>query len=191
MARTKRPTNRVVYQIKVTLRGSKPPIWRRFQVASDTSLVQLHRILQCVMGWEDYHMHQFIVGGVMYGNADMMEDFDTVDEKTVTLDKIVRREKFKFIYEYDFGDGWEHELLIEKILPVEEGKTYPVCLTGKRACPPEDCGGTWGYSGFLEAVQDPNHPEHEEMLDWAGGEFDPAAFDLREVNAELKSLKLA
>ena len=191
MARTKRPTDRVVYQIKVTLRGSKPPIWRRFQVASDTSLVQLHRILQCVMGWEDYHMHQFIVGGVMYGNADAMEDFDTVDEKTVTLDKIVRREKFKFIYEYDFGDGWEHELLIEKILPAEDGKAYPVCLTGKRACPPEDCGGIWGYSGFLEAVQDPDHPEHEEMLDWAGGEFDPAAFDLKEVNAELKSFKLS
>ena len=143
------------------------------------------------MGWEDYHMHQFIVGGVMYGNADMMEDFDTVDEKTVTLDKIVRREKFKFIYEYDFGDGWEHELLIEKILPVEEGKAYPVCLTGKRACPPEDCGGIWGYSSFLEAVQDPDHPEHEEMLDWAGGEFNAAAFDLREVNAELKALKLS
>lgn len=191
MARTKRPTERVVYQIKVTLRGSKPPIWRRFQVASDTSLVQLHRILQCVMGWEGYHMHQFIVGGVMYGNADMMEDFDTVDEKTVTLDKIVRREKFKFIYEYDFGDGWEHELLVEKILPVEGGKTYPVCLTGKRACPPEDCGGIWGYSDFLEAVQDPDHPEHDEMLDWAGGEFDPTAFDLREVNAELKELKLS
>jgi hypothetical protein len=191
MARTKRPTNRVVYQIKVTLRGSKPPIWRRFQVASDTSLVQLHRILQCVMGWEDYHMHQFIVGGVMYGNADAMEDFDTVDEKTVTLDKIVRREKFKFIYEYDFGDGWEHELLIEKILPVEDGKAYPVCLTGKRACPPEDCGGIWGYMGLLEAIQDPDHPEHEEMLDWAGGEFDPVAFDLREVNAELKELKLS
>jgi hypothetical protein len=191
MPRTKRPTDRVVYQIKVTLRGSKPPIWRRFQVASDTSLVQLHRILQCVMGWEDYHMHQFIVGGVMYGNADMMEDFDTVEEKTVTLDQIVRREKFKFIYEYDFGDGWEHELLVEKILPVEEGKTYPVCLTGKRACPPEDCGGIWGYSGFLEAVQDPAHPEHEEMLDWVGGEFDPAAFDLQEVNAELKAIKLA
>ena len=190
MARTKRPAEHVVYQIKVTLRGSKPPIWRRFQVTSDTSLVQLHRIVQCVMGWEGYHLHQFIVDGVMYGNADMMEDFDTVDEKTVTLDKIVRREKFKFIYEYDFGDGWEHELLIEKILPLEDGNAYPVCLTGKRACPPEDCGGIWGYSGFLEAVQDPDHPEHEEMLEWAGGEFDPAAFDLQEINTELKELKL-
>jgi Plasmid pRiA4b ORF-3-like protein len=179
MPRTKRRTDRVVYQIKVTLRGSKPPIWRRFQVTSDTSLVQLHRILQHVMGWEGYHLHQFIVDGVMYGETDMMDAGDTVDEKTVALDKMVRREKFKFIYEYDFGDSWEHELLIEKMLPVEDGKTYPVCLTGKRACPPEDCGGIWGYSDFLEAIQDPAHPEHDERLEWVGGEFDPAAFDLR------------
>jgi len=191
MPRTKRRTDRVVYQIKVTLRGSKPPIWRRFQVTSDISLVQLHRILQRVMGWEGYHLHQFIVDGVMYGEADMMDAGDTVDEKTVTLDKMVRREKFKFIYEYDFGDSWEHELLIAKILPLEDGKTYPVCLTGKRACPPEDYGGIWGYSDFLEAIQDPAHPEHDERLEWVGGEFDPAAFDLREVNEELKELKLS
>ena len=188
MARTKRPTEPVVYQIKVTLRGSKPPIWRRFQVASNTSLVQLHRILQRVMGWEDYHLHQFVVDGIMYGSADMTGDLDTVDEKAVTLGAIVRREKFKFIYEHDFGDGWDHELLIEKILPLEAGKSYPICLTGKRACPPEDCGGIWGYSEFLEAVQDPDHPEHDEMLEWAGEEFDPTAFDLRAVNAELKQL---
>jgi hypothetical protein len=177
--------------MKVTLRGSKPPIWRRFQVTSETSLLQLHRMLQRVMGWEDCHLHQFIVGGVTYGNADMMEDVDTVDEKTVTLDKIVRRETFKFIYEYDFGDSWEHDLLVEKILPVEEAKAYPVYLTGKRACPPEDCGGMWGYSHFLDAVQDPDHPDHEAMLDWAGGEFDPVAFDLRAVNAALKACKLS
>lgn len=188
MARTKRPTERIVYQIKVTLKGSKPPIWRRFQVTGDTSLVQLHRILQRVMGWEDYHLHQFIVDGTLYGDEEMMQDLDAADEKAATLDRIVRREKFKFIYEYDFGDGWDHELLIEKILPLEEGKAYPVCLTGKRACPPEDCGGIWGYSELLEAVQDADHPEHDEMLEWAGEEFDPAAFDLKEVNAELKKL---
>ena len=188
MARTKRPTDRVVYQIKVTLRGSKPPIWRRVHVTSDTSLIQLHRILQRVMGWEGYHLHQFVVGGIMYGDAEMMEDLDAVDEKTVTLDAIVRREKCKFIYEYDFGDGWDHEVLIEKILPLEDRKAYPICLMGKRACPPEDCGGIWGYREFLEAVQDPDHPEHDEMVEWVGGAFDPAAFDLEAVNAELQHL---
>jgi hypothetical protein len=98
-------------------------------------------------------------------------------------------EKDKCLYEYDFGDSWEHEVLVEKILPREQGKRYPVCLTGKRACPPEDCGGIWGYAEFLEAINDPQHPEHEEMREWVGGEFDAEAFDPDEVNRELQRLK--
>jgi hypothetical protein len=93
------------------------------------------------------------------------------------------------LYEYDFGDRWDHELVIEKILPLEAGKHYPACLAGKRACPPEDCGGIWGYAGSLEAIHDPKHPEHEEMLEWVGGEFDPDAFDVDEVNTGLQRLK--
>jgi hypothetical protein len=189
MARATRSTTRVVYQIKVTLKGSKPPIWRRMQVTSTTTLVQLHRILQCVMGWEGYHLYQFFIGGIAYGDPVMLGELDAEDARTMTLGTIVRSEHFKFIYEYDFGDSWEHELLIEKMLPLEEGKRYPICLTGKRACPPEDCGGIWGYAGFLEAIHDPQHPEHEEMLEWVSGEFDPDAFDLDEVNTELRSLK--
>jgi len=95
----------------------------------------------------------------------------------------------KFLYEYDFGDGWEHELLVEKILPAEPGVGYPRCLKGKRACPPEDVGGVWGYADFLEIMRDPNHPEHEDMLEWVGGEFDPEVFDLEEVNAELEEMR--
>ena len=101
---------------------------------------------------------------------------------------MVSRVKDKLIYEYDFGDSWEHELLVEKILPLDEAKRYPVCLTGKRACPPEDCGGIWGYVSFLEVIHDPEHPEHEEMLEWVGGACDPEAFDLDEVNVELQRL---
>ena len=101
----------------------------------------------------------------------------------------MRGEKFKFLYEYDFGDGWEHELLLEKMLPKDMETRYPICLAGKRACPPEDCGGIWGYSDFLAAIRDPTHPEHDEMLEWVGGEFDPDAFDADEVNMELQSLK--
>jgi hypothetical protein len=100
----------------------------------------------------------------------------------------VRGEKDKFLYEYDFGDSWDHELRIEKVLPCEAGKRYPVCLTGRRACPPEDCGGIWGYASFLDAIHDPQHPEHEEMLEWISGEFEPEAFDLDEVNRELQRL---
>jgi hypothetical protein len=189
MARTQRPTTRVVYQIKVTLKGSKPPIWRRIQVTSETTLAQLHRILQRVMGWEGYHLYRFVVGGMEYGDPRMLEEMEGEDARRVTLATLVRGEKCKFLYEYDFGDSWEHELLVEKILPREEGKHYPLCLTGKRACPPEDCGGIWGYVGFLAAIRDPKHPEHKGMLEWIGGEFDPDVFDLDEVNTELQRLK--
>jgi hypothetical protein len=189
MAREQRSATRVVYQIKVTLKGSKPPIWRRMQVASETTLAQLHRILQRVMGWEGYHLYQFMVGGLEYGDPSILEEMEGEDARRVALATLVRGEQDKFRYEYDFGDGWDHELLIEKILPPEAGKRYPVCLAGKRACPPEDCGGIWGYVGFLEAIHDPQHPEHEEMLEWVGGEFDPDAFDLDEVNTALQSLK--
>ena len=131
----------VVYQIKVTLKGSKPPIWRRMQVTSATTLAQLHQILQCVMGWEGYHLYRFDISGMEYGDPRMLEEMEGEDARKVTLEGLVQGAKAKFLYEYDFGDSWDHELLVEKVLLSEAEKRYPVCLTGKRACPPEDCGG--------------------------------------------------
>jgi len=148
MARVKRSTTCVVYQIKVTLKGSKPPIWRRMQVAGETTLAQLHRILQRVMGWEGYHLYQFVVGSRGYGDPCMLEEMEGEDARRVTLATLVRSEKDTFLYEYDFGDRWGHKLLIEKILPPEVGKHYPACLAGKRACPPEDCGGSGDMLDF-------------------------------------------
>ena len=148
------------------------------QVTSETTLAQLHRILQRIMGWEGYHLYQFDVSGMEYGDPRMLEEMEGEDARRVALATLVQGERDTFLYEYDFGDRWDHELLIEKVLPFEAGKRYPVCLTGKRACPPEDCGGIWGYAGFLDAIQDPQHPEHEEMLEWVGGEFDPEVFDV-------------
>jgi hypothetical protein len=188
MTRAQRATTRIVYQLKVTLKGSKPPIWRRMQITSDITLVKLHRILQRVMGWEGSHLYQFVIGGIAYGDPGMVGEWDAEDTRTVTLAALVRDEKSKFLYEYDFGDSWDHELLVEKLLPRDEGKGDPLCLAGKRACPPEDCGGIWGYAGFLAASRDPQHPEHAAMLEWAGGEFDPDIFDLDEVNGELQRL---
>src|SRR6266851_9621748 len=188
MPRAQQPSDLAVYQLKVPLRGSKPPIWRRIQVTSDTRLSTLHRVLQVVMGWEGAHLHQFMAHGLYYGTPHPDFGFEVNNENKVSLQQVVSGVKDKLIYEYDFGDSWEHELLVEKILPLEAGKGYPVCLTGKRACPPEDCGGIWGYAGFLEAIQDPNHPEHEAMREWVGGEFAPDAFDLDEVNRELQRL---
>lgn len=178
-----------IYRIKITLGDIAPPIWRRVEVKDDITLDELHDIIQTAMGWDDYHLHQFIVDRRFYGVPDPNFMDDTEDERKIKLSKIAPKENFKFMYEYDFGDGWLHLIHIEKILPAEQGKKYPVCIKGKRACPPEDVGGIWGYQSFLEAVTDKKNPEHEEMLDWVGGSFDPEKFDIDEVNKELKSLQ--
>ncbi len=177
-----------IYQLKVTLKESKPPIWRRILVASNISLHKLHNIIQITMGWDNSHLHQFIVQGQFYGAPDFDMTDDMEDEKNVSLDQVMYNPKGKLIYEYDFGDSWEHVILLEKILPPEAGIQYPVCVKGKRACPPEDSGGIWGYAELMETIQDPDHPEHEEMLEWLGGDFDPEAFDLDEINRRLKRI---
>ncbi len=191
MTTAKRAAEVPIYQIKVTLEGSKPPIWRRLLVRSDITLGDLHTIIQAAMGWWDYHLHQFTVGGTYFGVPD--PDYDSYmemqDEEEVTLGQVAPRGGFKFHYEYDFGDGWIHQVLVEKVLPPEPSQSYPVCIKGQRACPPEDVGGMWGYYDFLEALQDPEHEEHESYLEWIGGDFDPEAFDLDEVNETLSDLQ--
>ena len=186
------PSNAQVYQIKVTLDGSKPPIWRRILVRSDITLAELHRIIQAVMGWADYHLHQFIVGRTYYGQPHPDYDLEMRDESQVKLSHIVSGEKLKFRYEYDFGDSWLHNLLVEKVLPPEPGQQYPVCIKGKRACPPEDVGGIWTYNYFVESIQNPDHPDYpgnNDFLEWVGDEFDPAEFDLDAVNEALRGLR--
>lgn len=173
-----------ILQIKVTLRETKPPVWRRLLLPSNLNLEHLHQILQLAMGWMDCHLHEFEIGGRRYGAKD--PDFDGVDERKVKLRDVLGVKGAKGKYTYDFGDGWEHSLLVEKVLPPEPGKAYPMCVAGKRACPPEDCGGPWGYEEFLEAMADPEHEQHEELSEWIGGEFDPEAFDVDEVNRMLK-----
>ena len=175
-----------VYQLKITLQGSKPPIWRRIQVRGSTTLAKLHAILQIVMGWTDSHLHQFIVGDVYYGIPDPDWGDEVKSERRVKLGHIVARVNDRLVYEYDFGDSWAHTIVVEQVLVPEPGTTYPVCLTGKRACPPEDVGGIWGYAEFLEAIRDPRHPEHATMLQWVGGHFDPQAFDVAAVNRAFK-----
>ena len=187
MAPTKSATDTPVYQLKVALEGSKPPIWRRLLVPGDIPLGDLHNIIQTAFGWWDSHLHQFIIGEIYFGVPHPAYDdhFDMDDEREMRLHQITEHEGFKFRYEYDFGDGWLHQVLVEKILPPEPGQDYPVCIKGRRACPPEDVGGIWGYYYFLEAIGDPEHEAHDEYLEWAGDEFDPAAFDLEEVNRAL------
>lgn len=177
-----------VYQLKVTLSGIRPLIWRRFQVKGETTLHQLHRILQVVMGWEDYHLHQFVIAGVTYGGSDEAYGGERKSEKTVTLREAAPQVGTQFFYEYDFGDRWEHELVVEKVVAAQAGVHYPRCLSGRRACPPEDSGGLWGYAEVLKALRHPRRPEHRETLAWLGKRFRPDAFDLEGINQELQRL---
>lgn len=180
--------NPTIYRIKVTLRHVAPPVWRRIEVPADIKLDKLHRILQVAMGWTDSHMHAFRLGMEQYGAPSREFPGMFKSERTARLDQLVG-EGGKLIYEYDFGDGWEHELKVEKVLAGEKGKRYPACLAGKRASPPDDCGGPPGYERLLEVLRDPKHEEHEEMREWIGGDFDPEAFDLETVNRELWRMK--
>lgn len=173
-----------VYQLKITLKNIKPPIWRRVLVPDNLTLDQLHHVIQVAMGWYDAHLHEFNIGGLSYGSPDFDSDFasEVKDDATVRLNQVISKNIKRFRYTYDFGDDWEHVIEIEKVLPYDEGSVYPVCIAGKRSCPPEDVGGAWGYQSFLATISDPNDPEHEEMLEWVGGEFDPEEFDIEEVN---------
>jgi hypothetical protein len=174
------------YQLKVALLGVKPPIWRRILVPADLSLGRLHGVLQVAMGWTDSHLHQFIADNTFYGTPNEDFGFDEVrDENRYRLNQLLQSEKDWVKYEYDFGDSWEHRITLEKILPAEDKGLLPRCIKGKRACPPEDCGGIWGYQNLLEILADPKHDEHEDMLEWLGGEFDPEEFDLDVTNAML------
>ncbi len=187
----KRVHSQEIYQLKISLRYTRPPIWRRIQVSGDVTLAKLHEIIQVAMGWYDSHLHQFIVGKTYYG-VPSKDDFlgvDLKDEKKARLSQVLSSPKRKIVYEYDFGDGWEHGILLEKILSPEAGVRYPRCIGGARACPPEDCGGTGGYENFLAAIRDPDHEEHDEYLDWIGGEFDPEEFDVDEFDAALRHIK--
>jgi hypothetical protein len=181
--------NLSIYQLKITLKDTRPPIWRRIQVKSDVKLDKLHRIFQIVMGWYDEHLHQFIIDGTSYGVPSTDFDFEIEDEHKVKLDAVVTKTNQVFIYEYDFGDGWHHQVKLEKILPYESGIQLPVCLAGKLACPPEDCGGVWGYSELQAALKDPQNPEREDLMEWIGDDFDPDLFSLDAINVALKNVK--
>lgn len=172
-----------VLQIKVTLADIRPPIWRRLQVPADLTLDRLHLAIQTAMGWENYHMHLFTTPAGDYGLRD--SELGHRDERKAPLDTVAPAAGDTISYTYDFGDGWVHHIEVEKVLPTAPGTTYPRCLTGRRACPPEDCGGPWGYADFLAAITDTQHEQHEELLDWIGGTFDPDHLDIDAINKHL------
>jgi hypothetical protein len=184
-----------IYQLKVTLLGTKPPIWRRILVAADLTLAKLHKVLQIAMGWDDEHMHEFRAGQRRFGRPEppgpFMRTSRVENERTVPLCAVLQKAGTKMIYTYDLGDSWEHSILLEKRLSAELNTTYPICTDGRFACPPEDCGGLPGYYDLLDALGNTSHPRHEELCDWIGGEFNPEAFSVHEVNRLLAPARRA
>lgn len=181
-------TNTPIYQLKITLQRIEPPIWRRLLVPGFVSLEYLHQMIQAVMPWLDYHLHHFQVGKTFYAVPHPDAYVEYVDSSDTELSSVLVSEGDKLVYEYDFGDSWTHEISLERIVKPDPGILYPICVAGERACPPEDCGGPTGYGLMLEALADPMHEEHESYKVWSGGSFDSEAFDLEEINANLRVL---
>lgn len=184
-----RPTT-TVFQFKITLQEVTPLIWRRIQVA-DGTLDELHEHIQSAMGWTNSHLHEFEIGGERYGDPELLgddfEEFTGENSRVVRIGEIVghRRKGFRFRYLYDFGDSWEHEVLFEGIVAPDEKTKYPVCVEGKRACPLEDCGGSFGYMDLVEALSNPKYEEHESLRDWAG-EYDPERFSTADATKRMR-----
>ena len=174
-----------ILQVKIKLLGvSKPPVWRRLLVPGEIRLDQLHGVIQVAMGWSDYHMHVFSCDAGEYGVLDPELGF--LDERRTTLSRLVPAPGDRIRYTYDFGDAWEHEIMLEQQLDADPGQLYPICVTGKGACPPEDCGSVWGYARLREVLADPSDEEHAGMLEWleleSGSDFDAATFEIDAVN---------
>lgn len=166
--------------------------WRaakRVLVPSDFTLAKLHTVLQVAMGWEDCHLHEFRIGGLTIGGPDPDAPRTLINEKKVRLLDVLAKVGAKGMYAYDFGDGWEHNIVVEKILTPAPGVEYPVCVTGKRRGPPEDSGGPFGYENLFEVLGDPKHEEHKTMREWIGNDFDPEAFSIDDVNRRLARLQ--
>ncbi|MFH0984573.1 MAG: plasmid pRiA4b ORF-3 family protein [Candidatus Omnitrophota bacterium] len=185
----KKQTNKIC-QFRIALQDVSPPIWRRILVQSDISLHRLSSTILLAMGWSGGHLHQFEINEKSYGipDDDFDSDEDMNDERGFRLDDLDQGALKSFTFEYDFGDGWRHAVQLEDVLEPAKGQKYPLCISGARNCPPDDCGGTGGYEEFLAAIRNPKHPEHKSMTEWIGGRFDPEAFNLDQVNGVLQDV---
>lgn len=198
----KKPIENPSYQLKISLTDSEPLIWRRVIVPPSILLPELHYVIQIAMGWEDAHMHQFFTGKPRvrkyYSPMEYIDsewgDYENMDYTDMVVSEFLVKPKNILGYEYDFGDSWEHDIVLEKLVESDLNIKLPICIEGENACPPEDCGGVGGYESLLEIVNDPKHEDYQEMRDWLGisgkKKYDPTKFDLEKVNKQLRKLKL-
>ena len=178
----------MLYKVRVELQRIEPPIWRILHIPSRTSLLKLHRILQRAMGWTNSHLHLFEVDKQLYSEPSPDWELDVLDSRRMTLGKVFTEDRKSFIYEYDLGDSWRHKITLLDTIE-GEAEEKPGCIAGARACPPEDCGGTMGYYDLLVALSDPDHEDHESLLEWVGGSYDPNAFDLAATDRAVKKAR--
>ena len=186
-----KPGIHTALRLRIQLNRVDPVVWRRLLVPGTVKLAKLGQMLLAAMGWNNSHLHAFRVGDTSYGMQDDDDDDfpdDEIDEQSVTVLQALH-DLHPFTFDYDFGDGWEHDVVIEELIHSDTGLKFAVCLDGERACPPDDVGGPGGYVAFLAAIADPGHEEHADLLEWVGGSFDPAAFDVAEANALLQKLR--
>jgi len=183
--------DKLAIQARISIQDIEPPIWRRLLLPFDLNLAQLHEVLQAAFGWTDSHLHQFIIGGLIYGapEFDDVREWATFEATEVFLRDfdLYREPKPQVLYLYDFGDGWRHLVEFEDVIPRQEGIRYPCCVDGARHRPPEDVGGTGGYQDFLEVWSDPEHEEHKDMRSWVGKAFEPEKFDIEKTNKAISS----
>lgn len=182
------PPGQSVFQLRITLDEVVPTVWRRLLVPGSVRLAKLHSMFQAAMGWTNSHLHSFTIEGQLFGMH--FDDYpeDEIDEKEVTVLRAIGEHR-RFSYEYDFGDSWEHEVVVEDSMRLPHGLKHAVCLDGQNACPPEDCGGSHGYAELLRVLGDPGHEDHDRFTTWVGGPYDPTALDLVAVNAALQHLR--
>jgi hypothetical protein len=180
---------RELYETRITLKHVDPPIWRTVLVDGNIRLDMLHDVIQAAMGWEDAHLHAFHSKGKTYMPETGGEFEPSGSTTDFTLRDLAPHEGDHIEYEYDFGDGWQHEISVMRIAAFDAHVNAPAVIDGENACPPEDCGGSWGFADMLAAFQDEHHPDHDEIVDWLGVDFNPEFFDIKEANQRLSELE--
>ncbi|MEV4137141.1 plasmid pRiA4b ORF-3 family protein [Dactylosporangium sp. NPDC049742] len=178
---------RAIIQLRITLDGVEPTVWRRVLIPGGFTLDRVHRVVQFAMGWGDRHLHVFDIDGVQYGVPDPDGLLDVRDELDTRLDAVAPKDG-RLRYTYDFGDWWEHDLTVEDVFPADPDTAYPVCTAGERGCPPDDVGGPDGYRDLIAVLADPDHPDHAAMREWLGRSFDPTSFDPARVSTLLRRM---